>query len=70
MLLIENGELMLGRFSHADGAVRIEHAIMAGSTMATGRGAGLGVVRRLGRIGISAAAEGAAVGGHPPSAAA
>ncbi len=35
MLLIENGELILGRFSHADGAVRIEHAIMAGSTMAT-----------------------------------
>jgi hypothetical protein len=35
MLLIENGELILGRFSHADGAVRIEQAIMAGSTMAT-----------------------------------
>ena len=32
-LLIENGELVLGRFSHVDGAVRIEHAIMAGSTM-------------------------------------
>lgn len=34
-LLIENGELVLGRFAHSDGAVRIEHAIMAGSTMAT-----------------------------------
>jgi hypothetical protein len=34
-LLIENGELVLGRFAHGDGAVSVEHAIMAGSTMAT-----------------------------------
>ncbi len=33
-LLIENGELVLGRFVHADGVVKIEHAIMAGTTMA------------------------------------
>jgi hypothetical protein len=34
MLVIENGELVLGRFAWADGMIRIEHAILAGTTMA------------------------------------
>ena len=33
-LLIENAELVLGRFTHADGHVHVEHAILAGTTMA------------------------------------
>jgi hypothetical protein len=33
LLLIENGELVLGRFHPAAGRVRIEHAILAGTTM-------------------------------------
>jgi hypothetical protein len=34
LLVIENGELVFGRFSHAAGQVRVEHAILAGTTMA------------------------------------
>jgi hypothetical protein len=34
LLVIENGELVFGRFTHAAGQVRVEHAILAGSTMA------------------------------------
>jgi hypothetical protein len=34
LLVIENGELVLGRLSHADGQVLVEHAILAGPTMA------------------------------------
>ena len=33
-LVIENAELVLGRFTHADGHVHVEHAILAGTTMA------------------------------------
>jgi hypothetical protein len=33
-LLIENGELVLGRFAHDGSKVCVEHAILAGSTMA------------------------------------
>src|SRR5262249_14185819 len=32
--VMENGELWLGRFSVTGGAVRVEHAILAGATMA------------------------------------
>ena len=32
--MIENAELVLGRFTHADGHVHVEHAILAGTTMA------------------------------------
>jgi len=34
VLVIENGELVLGRFAVAGGNVRVEHAILAGVTMA------------------------------------
>lgn len=34
LLVIENGELVLGRFAHSGGQVRVEHAILAGTTMA------------------------------------
>jgi hypothetical protein len=34
LLVCENSELVLGRFRHAGDAVRIEHAILAGTTMA------------------------------------
>ena len=33
-LVIENAELVLGRFTHAGGQVHVEHAILAGTTMA------------------------------------
>jgi hypothetical protein len=33
VLVCENGEIVLGRFVHRDGQVRIEHAILAGTTM-------------------------------------
>ncbi len=34
LLVIENAELVFGRFEHAAGQVRVEHAILAGTTMA------------------------------------
>jgi hypothetical protein len=34
LLVIENGELVLGRFSHQGSRVLVEHAILAGATMA------------------------------------
>ncbi len=34
MLLIENADVILGRFAHVAGEVRIEHSILAGTTMA------------------------------------
>src|SRR3982751_2971809 len=34
LLVIENGELVLGRFCHRGGRVLVEHAILAGATMA------------------------------------
>ena len=34
LLVIENGELVFGRFAHSGGQVRVEHAILAGTTMA------------------------------------
>ena len=34
LLVIENGELVLGRFAHSGAGVRVEHAILAGATMA------------------------------------
>jgi len=34
VLVIENSELVLGRFEVADGSIRVEHAILAGATMA------------------------------------
>jgi len=34
LLVIENAELVLGRFAHAGTGVRVEHAILAGVTMA------------------------------------
>jgi hypothetical protein len=34
LLVIENGELVFGRFAHGGGQVRVEHAILAGTTMA------------------------------------
>ncbi len=34
LLVIENNELVFGRFGHAAGQVRVEHAILAGTTMA------------------------------------
>jgi hypothetical protein len=33
VLACENGELVLGRFSHRDGAIVVEHTILAGTTM-------------------------------------
>jgi hypothetical protein len=36
LLVIENNELVFGRFGHAAGQVRVEHAILAGTTMAAG----------------------------------
>jgi hypothetical protein len=33
LLLVETGELIIGRFAHRDGRVVIEHAILAGTTM-------------------------------------
>jgi hypothetical protein len=34
LLVIENGELVFGRFVHSAGHVQVEHAILAGTTMA------------------------------------
>ncbi len=69
-LLIENGELVLGRFSH----VRRRRADRARDhgrlDDGAGRGAGLGVGGRLGRVGIWRADPRAAGGGHPSPAAA
>jgi hypothetical protein len=35
LLLIENAETVMGRFTARDGTIRVEHAILAGSTMAS-----------------------------------